>query len=423
VTPSGNGPKSSSLLRHRDFVHLWGAETVSQLGSQISLIAFPLIAITLLDATTLQVGLLTAIEFSPFVLIGLPAGALVDRLPRRPVLMWCDIGRAIALLSIPIAYWLDVLTYGQLCVVVFLTGSMTVFFDVAYQSYLPALVGRDQLADGNSKLEVSRSAAAIAGPGIGGLLIEAIGAAAATFADAVSFLVSAVFLRGIKTVEPPVAAADREVHPLRRLGREIKEGLRYVLGHRVLRLIAGCTATGNFFMNVLMAVFLLYAVRELDYSAGAVGLIYTLGNVGTITAAVVATRITRRLRLGPAIIFGNLLLTFSMLLIPLAPSDLALPFFIAGWIGFGFGSTLYNIDQVSLRQAITPHDMLGRMNASMRFMVWGTMPFGSLAGGVLGTLIGLQETLWVGAIGGLLSIPWVLAKPVRELRAIPSAIG
>jgi MFS family permease len=402
-------------------MHLWGAETVSQLGSQISLLAFPLIAITLLDATTLQVGLLTAIEFSPFVLIGLPAGALVDRLPRRPVLMLCDIGRAIALLTIPIAYWFDVLTYGQLCVVVFLTGSMTVFFDVAYQSYLPALVARDQLADGNAKLEVSRSAAAIAGPGIGGLLIQAIGAAAATFADAVSFIVSALFLRGIKKVEPPITAPDRDTHPLRALGREIKDGLRFVLGHRVLRLIAGCTATGNFFMNVLMAVFLLYAVRELDYSAGIVGLIYTLGNVGTIVAALVAARITRRILLGPAIIFGSAPCSLPMLLVPLAPAAVALPFFIAAWVGFGFGSTLYNIDQVSLRQAITPHDMLGRMNASMRFMVWGTMPFGALAGGVLGTLIGLHATLWIGAIGSLLSVPWVLAKPVRELRVIPSA--
>jgi MFS family permease len=415
--------QQGSLLRHRDFMHLWGAETVSQLGSQISLIAFPLIAITLLDATTLQVGLLTAIEFSPFVLIGLPAGALVDRLPRRPVLMWCDIGRAIALLTIPIAYWLDVLSYGQLCVVVFLTGSMTVFFDVAYQSYLPALVARDQLADGNSKLEVSRSAAAIAGPGIGGLLIQWIGAAAATFADAVSFLASALFLRGIKTVEDPPVVAKTGDHPLRVLGREIGQGLRYVLGHRVLRLIAGCTATSNFFTNILMAVFLLYAVRELDYSAGAVGLIYTVGNIGTIGAALIASRITRRILLGPALILGIAVAAVPMLLIPLAPAEQALPLFAAAWVGFGFGGTLYNIDQVSLRQAITPHDLLGRMNASMRFMVWGTMPFGSLAGGVLGTVVGLETTLWIGAIGGLLALPWVLAKPIRELRSIPTDVS
>jgi MFS family permease len=404
-------------------MHLWGAETVSQLGTQVSLLALPLIAITILDVSTFKVGLLTAIEMSPFVLIGLPAGALVDRLPRRPILMWCDIGRAVALSSIPIAYWFDVLSYTQLCVVVFVTGSMTVFFDVAYQSYLPALVHADQLADGNAKLEISRSAASTAGPGLAGVLIEVIGAAAATLADAISFFGSALFLRGIKAKEPPLEPKDPNEHPLRALGHEIKEGLRYVLGHRVLRLIAGSTATSNFFSNVIMAVFLLYAVRELDYSAGLVGLIFVVGNLGTLLSAFVAARITRAIRLGPAIALGMTSGSVAMFLIPLAPADYALVFFIATWAIFSFGGTLYNIDQVSLRQAITPQRMQGRMNASMRFMVWGTMPFGSLAGGVLGTAIGLQETLWVGAIGGLLAIPWVLAKPVLELREIPAGIA
>src|SRR4051794_35891176 len=172
-----------------------------------------------------------------------------------------------------------------------------------------------------------------------------------------------------------------------------------------------------------MAVFLLYAVRELDYSAGVVGIIFMVGNIGTLFAAFVTARITRTLRLGPAIALGMISASLGMLLVPLAPADDAVVFFIAAWALFSFGGTLYNIDQVSLRQAITPQRMQGRMNASMRFMVWGTMPFGSLAGGVLGTVIGLQETLWVGAIGGLLAIPWILAKPVIELRAIPTGMA
>src|SRR4051794_3733412 len=169
-----------------------------------------------------------------------------------------------------------------------------------------------------------------------------------------------------------------------------------------------------------MAVFLLYAVRELDYSAGVVGIIFMVGNIGTLFAAFVTARITRTLRLGPAIALGMISASLGMLLVPLAPAEYALPFFIAAWATFSFGGTLYNIDQVSLRQAITPQRMQGRMNASMRFMVWGTMPFGSLTGGVLGTVIGLQETLWVGAIGGFFAVSWVIARPGIEMRGIPT---
>lgn len=412
--------RGNSLFRQRDFLHLWCAESVSQLGSQVSLLALPLVAITLLHATTFQVGALTAVEMSPFVLIGLLAGAIVDRLPRRPVLVWCDIGRAFALSSIPISYAFDALTYAQLLAVVFVTGTLTVFFDVAYQSILPALVEHEQIVEGNAKLEISRSGAQLAGPGLGGLLVQWIGAASAITADAVSFVVSAVFLRGIRAQEPPieVTAAD-EVSRLRALGREIREGLGYVLHHRVLRMIAGSTATSNFFSSMSFAVFLLYAVRERHYSAGLVGLVFSLGNVGVLVAALTAGRLTEKIRLGRAIWLGMFVGQIGTLVIALAPAHHALPYFIAAWLGFGFGGTLYNIDQVSLRQAITPDRMQGRMNASMRFMVWGTMPFGSLAGGVLGGVIGLRPTLWVAAIGGATAILWLTARPVLELREIP----
>src|SRR5262245_8685889 len=285
----------ASVFRNRDFVHLWWAETVSQLGSQITLIALPLVAILVLHATTFEVGALTAIEFSPFVLFGLPAGAIVDRLPRRPVLIGADIGRAVALASVPLAYAFDVLSYAQLCVVVFVTGTLTVFFDVAYQSILPSLVERNQLADGNAKLEISRSGAQLAGPGLGGLLVQWIGAASAVAADAASFIASALFIRGIATREAPIEAGIvyDEVGRLRALGREIKEGLHYVLGHRVLRLIAGSTATANFFGTMALSVYLLYAVRQLGYGAGVVGLVFSLGNVGVLIAALGAARITK----------------------------------------------------------------------------------------------------------------------------------
>ncbi|HYL51244.1 MAG TPA: MFS transporter [Acidimicrobiia bacterium] len=414
--------RENSLFRHRDFLHLWCAESVSQLGSQVSLLALPLVAITVLHATTFQVGALTAVEMSPFVLVGLPAGALVDRLPRRPVLVWCDIGRAVALSSIPITYAFDALSYAQLLAVVFVTGTLTVFFDVAYQSILPALVEREQIVDGNAKLEISRSGAQLAGPGLGGLLVQWIGAASAITADAVSFVVSAIFLRGIRAQEPPIdVTVDEEVSRLRALGREIREGLGYVLRHRVLRMIAGSTGTSNFFSSMTMAVFLLYAVRERHYSAGIVGLVFSVGNVGVLVAALTAGRLTKKIRLGRAIWLGMFVSQLGPLVIALAPTQHALPYFVGAWLGFGFGGTLYNIDQVSLRQAITPQRLQGRMNASMRFMVWGTMPFGSLAGGVLGTVIGLRSTLLVGGIGGLLAVLWLSARSVRELDEIPDA--
>ena len=420
---SAEPAKARSLFHHRDFVHLWTAETISQLGSQVSLLALPFVAITLLHATTFEVGALTAVEFAPFLLFGLPAGAIVDRLRRRPVLVFCDVGRAVALASVPIAYAFDVLTYAQLLAVVFTTGTLTVFFDVAYQSILPALVERDQLADGNAKLEISRSAAQLAGPGVGGVLVQWIGAATAVVADAVSFVLSAAFIFGIRAPEPPVARAEETSGRLRSLGGEIKEGLRYVLGHRVLRLIAGSTATANLFGSMSLAVFLLYANRERGYSAGLIGLVFSLSNLGVLVAALSAGRVTRAIRLGPAIATGMGVSAIGLLMIGLAPVSHALAWFIAAYLLFGFGGTLYNIDQVSLRQAITPDRMQGRMNASMRFMVWGTMPIGSLLGGLLGTVLGLRPTLLVAGVLGMLAIPWLLAKPVRELREIPVGVA
>ena len=377
-------------------------------------------AISVLNATTFQVGALTAVEFSPFVLFGLPAGAIVDRLPRRPVLVCADIGRAIALASVPIAYAFGALSYGQLVAVVFVTGSLTVFFDVAYQSILPALVGRDQLTDGNAKLEISRAAATTAGPGLAGLLVEWVGAATAVTADSVSFVLSAIFIRRIRAKEPPVEHIDEHTHWLRALGREIREGLRYVLAHPVLRMVAGSTATSNFFSSMTMAVFLLYAVRSLGYSAGLVGLILTIGNIGALLAAFSVHRLTRAIRLGPAIILGMGLAQVGMLILGVAPRTYAAAYFVAAWVLFGYGGVVYNIDQVSLRQAITPPRLQGRMNASMRFMVWGTMPFGSLAGAVLGTAIGLRPTLVISGVAGMTAVLWLLAAPVRRLVAIPA---
>ena len=405
-----------SLVRNPDFVRLWTAESVSQLGSQVSLLALPLLAIKTLDASTFAVGALSAVEFAPFLLVGLPAGVIVDRRRRRPVLMVGDIGRAIALFSIPVAWWLGLSTLAQLFVVVFVTGVLTVFFDVAYQSYLPAIVDRDQLGDGNAKLEMSRGGAQIAGPGLAGALVQIVGAPVAVVVDAVSFVLSATAVLFIRRAEPPIEVSSAADRPTMRA--DIGEGLRYVLRHPALRGIAGCTATSNYFSSMLTAVLLVYLVRTLHYSAGLIGLIFVFANVGFLVAAASARRVERRLRLGRTIWIAILAGQIGGLIVAFSPRQHAFPWMVLGMLLFTAGGTIYNISQVSYRQAITPNQMLGRMNATMRFMVWGTMPLGSLSGGLLGTVIGLRPTLMVAGVGGLLSVLWVLSASARKLEAV-----
>ncbi len=406
-----------SLVRHRDFRQLWSAETVSQLGTQVSLLAIPLMAIKVLHATTFEVGALTAAEFAPFVLVGLPAGAIVDRTRRRVVMMVCDIGRAVALASLPVAHAVDHLTMAQLYVVVFANGVMTVFFDVANMAILPSLVERAQIPEGNAKLEVSRSGAQVAGPGFAGLLVQWIGAVTAVVVDAVSFVASAAFLTRIRTAEPPIERHDTDTKP--KLRTEVREGLAYVWRHNMLRPIAFCTATSNLFSSMLGPVFLLYSVRELHYSAGKVGLVFVFGGVGAVVGALTCARITRPIGVGPAIVASIFVSGIGSLLIGLAPRASAFGWFVAGWAIFSLCGVVYNVNQGSLRQAITAPRLQGRMNASMRFMVWGTMPFGALIGGALGSSLGLRPTLLIAGAGSLLAGGWVLWSPVRGLRAMP----
>jgi MFS family permease len=407
------------LWRHPDFLKLWSAETTSQLGTQISLLAVPLVAILVLESSPFEVALLGTIEFLPFILISLPAGVWVDRLPRRPILILGDLGRAIALASIPIAYVLGVLSIYQLYVVGFTVGVCTVFFDVAYMAYLPALVDRDRLVEGNSKLEVSRSGAQIAGPGLAGAVIGVAGAPLAIILDAISFLGSAAFIFGIRKREPAPTPPAGGARPGPKMREEITAGLRYVLGHRYLRSIAVCTGTSNFFGNVVWAILLVYLVREIGLAPEVIGLVFGLGNIGFLVGAVLADRISARFGVGPTIIGSALLFGPSALFIAVAPKELAVPFLVASGLLAGFGGVVYNVTQVSLRQAITPERMQGRMNATMRFVVWGTIPIGSLLGGALGTVIGLHEAIWIGAIGGTLSFLPVLFSPLRSLREMP----
>ncbi len=407
-----------SLLRNADFVKLWSAQTISQLGTQVTFLALPLAAILVLDATPFELGLLSSLEFAPFLLLGLPAGVWVDRMRRRPIMIVGDLGRALALGSIPVAHWAGALTMGQLYVVAFATGVCTVFFDVSYQSYLPTLVERDRLAEGNAKLEISRSGAQLAGPGLAGGLVQLLSAPAALLADAVSYLGSAFFVAWIRGRERPAARRDGG-EQRQGMRREIAEGLRYVLGHPLLRPIAACTSISNLFGSMAFAILILFATRELGLSAGAIGIAFALGNIGSLVGAVVAERVAKPVGVGKAIIGSSLIFGLAGLLIPLATRQSAMPLLVAaGFLG-GLGGVVYNVNQVSLRQSITPDRVLGRMNATMRFIVWGTMPIGALVGGALGAAIGLRATLWVAGIGGLLALLPPLASPVRSLERMP----
>ena len=408
-----------TLWHHRDFLKLWAGQSVSRLGSQVSLLALPLIAITVLKATTFEVGLLSAAEFAPFLLVGLPAGVLVDRLAKRPVLIAADIGRLVAIASVPLAYESGALTIGQLYAVAFVSGVLTVFFDVAYQSYLPVLVAHDELVEGNAKLTISDSAATVAGPSIAGALIDLVGAPLAVIADAASFGVSALALLGVRKREP--RNVDTETIERRGLRSEIAEGLRYVLRHPLLRPIACSTATSNLFSSMGMAVLTVYMVRSLGLSPGLIGLTLALGNIGFVVGSILTAPITALTGVGRAIVGSMAIAGVGPLLLPLAVRSLSLPWLVAGSFLFALGTPLYNINQVSLRQAITPMRLQGRMNASMRFMVWGTMPIGSIIGGVLGTAVGLRATLVIAGIGGATAFLWLLFSAVPTVTEIPSS--
>ena len=406
------------LWRHGDFLRLWSAETVSQVGTQVTLLALPLAAILVLDASAFAVAALSAVEFAPFLLFALPAGVWVDRWPRRPILIVSDLGRAAALVSVPVAYALDVLTLWQLFAVAFVTGGLTVFFDVAYQSYLPSLVERDQLVEGNSKLELSRSTAMLAGPGIAGTLVEIVTAPVAILADAISFAASGLFVLRIRKRETPPRDLRSRDRP--RMRAELGEGLRYGLRHRSLRWIAASTATWIFFSNVMWAILLVYVVRELDLRPSVIGLIFAIANVGALAGVVLAPRLARWVGAGPVIVLGAAT-GIASLLIPLAPRESPVPFLVASELVISLGVTIYNITQVSFRQAITPERLQGRMNSVIRFIAWGVMPLGSLIGGVLASAVDLRFAIWVGALGMSFAFLPVLLSPVRSLREVPAS--
>jgi MFS family permease len=408
---------SASLWRHRDFRQLWGAETVSQVGTQVTQLALPIIAVTILAATPFQMGVLTALETAAFLVVGLPAGAWVDRWRRKRVLVTNDLIRAVALGTLPLAWALDLLSLPQLFVIAAVTGTATVFFDVAYQSYLPALVAKDQIVDGNGKLETSRAVAQVAGPGVTGVLLRIISAPVLIAADAVSFLLSAMLIGRIRQRDVVPDRATRR--PLR---VEIGEGLSFVVRHPLLRRIVACTGIGNFGTAMGGALLVLFALRELHLAESTIGFVFAAGSVGGLVGAVTGARFARWVGEGRAIPLSALIIMPFTALVPLSVLGASAVLLVLGWFGFSWAVVAYNITQVSFRQRLCPPHLLGRMNASVRFIVFGTMPLGGLLGGALGSWIGVVPTLWIAVAGEALAALPVLLSPLIGMRELPDEL-
>ncbi|HET7182793.1 MAG TPA: MFS transporter [Candidatus Limnocylindrales bacterium] len=406
------------LLRQADFRRLWLSMSVSTLGSEVTFLALPLVAILVLRATPVEVAILGAMPFVAFAMFGLPAGVWVDRLPRKRVMVVGDLGRAAVLIFVPIAALTNALAMWELYVINFVAGVLTVFFEIAYQSILPELVERDRLAEGNSRLEVSRSASQVIGPGIGGVLVGAIGAPVAIVADALSYLGSAAFLIGLHPSRPrPLrTAADSKG-----LIGEILEGMRFYRRQPILLSASTAVITLNVGFHMAGAIALIFYARELQMSPEAIGLAFSIGSIGFLVGAAAGAAVGRRLGVGRTLMLGCGVSASAWYLLTIATPGTAI--WLLAIVGIIQGLVLppVFVNNVSLRQTLTPDALSGRVNATARWMHWTAIPFGQLAGGILATTVGLRLTIAIGATIGVSSVLMIALSPLRRVRQMPAA--
>lgn len=409
----------TGLWRNPDFLKLWAGQTVSVFGSLITWTALQFTAIIVLDASPFQVALLTAATPVAGIVTALLAGAWVDRLPRRPLMIGADLLRAAFLTVIPLAALTGVLRIEHLYAVAFLTGVLTIVFDVAYQSFLPSVVRRDELMEGNSKLTASASAAEVGAFGISGWLVQILTAPFAVLVDAVSFVISALCLSRIRITESTPAPAD----PNQSVRIEITEGLRMIWRHPILRGLAGSATIEALARGVIGALILLYLNRELGFAPGVLGLIFGVGGLSSLAGAVVAERVVRRLGIGPAIIASLFVSAAGTILTVLAhdTSFLAVAMLVANQLITDPAATVNDIASTSLRQSVTPDRLLGRVNAGIRFASLSVTFVGTLAAGLLAEQIGLRGALVIGIGINAIAGVWLLLSPVRKLRTAPDA--
>ena len=406
--------RAPALLRtNRDFRLLWIGESVSELGSTVTLVALPFVALIVLHATAFEVASLTAAETILWPFIALPIGVWVDRISRRGVLIAADGGRALALLSIPIAAAMHDLTLVQLYAVGVVAGVLTIFFSVAYPSYLPSVVATESLVEGNSLLTGAEQVAHISGPALGGVLVQALGAAYALFADVASFVVSVVAVFAIRAEEPPPATERRKMR------HEVVDGVRFIIEHKVLRAFIVSAATSNLFAGGAQAITVLFLVRVVHVQAGVVGLLLSVGALGGLVGAILARRLIRLFGDGRTMVLAAVVEALSALLVPATEQGWRLALFCLGQAIASMAIVAFNVVASSYRQEIVPARLMGRVIAANRTVTWGALPVGAFSAGALASNLGVRTALWILA-GGLSLAPLSLALAgVATLRTLP----
>ena len=395
---------------------MWLADAISQLGTRMTFLAAPLVAVLSLHASAFEVALVRAFESLGALLFGLVAGAWIDRVRCRPVLLVTDLGRFLVLLSIPAAALVGVLSLGHLYVVMFVVGSLSIWFNVAHQSYLPRLLPADQLVSANAKLSANTSVAALAGASLGGFLVQLLTAPLVFTVDAVSFLWSAAWIRSVRHREerPPR-------RPDRHLGREIAAGLRFVVRQPLLRAIAGNTATFVLWQSAHSAVTVVFLVREIGLSAGVIGLISTVGLVGALLSSAVTGRLTARFGQARVLVAAGVALGPGYVVSVFTTPGWGLAWFVASSAVASFGIVLMGVTEMTCRQVVCPPELLGRVNATMEFTMWAVMPAGAVLGGGLATWLGLRPTILVAGVGTCFAALWLVFSPLRRMRDFPAA--
>lgn len=406
-------------LTNNDFNKLWFGETISMFGAQLTTLAIPLVAVILLNASPMEMGLLTAFSTLPFFLFSLFIGIIVDNNKRKPLLIIANIGSMIFLTNIAIFYWFDLLTIYILCIIQFLLASMAVLFELTYLSYVPSLVEKENLSGSNSKLEGSRAVAQMGGPGLGGILIQVFSAPVAIIIDVFSYLISTISLFAIRTEEDVVKSNGKI-----KIFSQIKEGLLVLIKHKILMSISSATALLNFFGSAFAALYVIYVVENLLISPTLLGIILGLGSVGALIGAFIATVITKKMGIGKSILIGSLFSGLGVIIVPLAPDTLLVstPLLILAQLFIGLGGTIYFISQVTLRQTITPTNLLGRVNASNRFITRGFMPLGAILGGALASVLNIKIALLIISLGAFTPALFIGLSPIIKIFSTKDAI-
>ncbi|MFJ6195053.1 MFS transporter [Micromonospora sp. NPDC092111] len=402
-----------SLWRHRDFMVLWSGRTLSEVGDAVSLLVLPLLAVTVLDASAVEVGVLSATRMVGWAFLALPAGVWVDRMRKRPVMVTCHVLRAGLVATVAVAAWGGWVTMAQLWIVALLSGGCTVLYETAHQSFLPAVVSREQLLDANGKLGTTYSVSQITGYGAGGVLASTLGVARTAGLDALAYLANAVSLLLIRRPEDPPATGRRDFR------RELVAGLSFVFRHPIMPRLVAASASLNLFSQMIFALAVLYLVRDLRLGGHLVGAVMAASTLGGIVGGLLSARLARLVGTVRIIWIAPLGLGWTVLLVPAAQPGWGLVAYPAGMAGLGAVFAIYNAATVSYRQRECPPELLGRMTASIRWVIFGVMPVGGLAGGLLGGWLGVRPTLWIAAAGVWASGLLLVFSPLRRSRDVP----